>query len=542
MLGQKGRGDTLGEMAVLTGGTRSATVRALRDTVLARLPRERADTFLRRHPEALLALTRMLASWLDHVPDKPPAGCLAVAIATAGPSVDGAGFAASLARRLAAIGPTLHVDARFVDERLGPGAAECADGTAIHSELSAWLSEQEAAHKVVLYEADPGRSPWTRRCLRQADHILVVADAAASPSLGLLAGELAALEEEQGRQLELLVLLQAADAARPRGTGAWLALRPFHRHHHLRRGRDADLDSLARFLAGRAVGLVLGGGGAKGFAHIGVIRALEEAGIPIDRIGGTSMGGVIAAQYALGRDWREALELSRRGWLEIAPQKVYTLPIISVLSMRKGQKMLDMWYGDACIEDLWLPYFCVSTNISRTELVVHRRGPLVDAVAASMTIPGVTPPVVTTGGDLLVDGGVLNNLPTDVMRMEGPGPIIASDVSAVFDVRAHPSYERTPTPWQLVRQSFAPRAQRRPFPNILRLVHRAALLASDVYAKQAKREVELFLDLPMDGFDMFDMTPLDRIAEFGYEFTRKQLAEDAVRAAILGVPTAAGGS
>ena len=533
VVGQKGRGDSIGEMAMITGRPRSATVRALRDSVLASLPQARFDVVLRRHPEVLMAITRMLASLLERGPQPPAGGCVAIALTAAGPGVDLAAFAEALAAALMKLAPTLLLDARRIDERFGAGAAACDDGT-IHGAIAAWLDEQEAIYAVKLYVADAAPSVWTQRCLRQADHIVVVADAKATPSLGPLAAELEAVERDQGRQLEQLVLLHQPSSEHPRGTAAWLALRPFRHHFHLRYGSGADLDRLARSLLGRGVGLVLGGGGARGYAHIGVLRALEEAGIPVDRIGGASMGAILSSQYARCRDWRQLIDLSHLGWVRIAPHKVYTLPLVSVLSGVKGEKMLHAWFGDTRIEDLWLPYFCVSTNLSRTELMVHRQGLLVDAVAASMTIPGMTPPRLLPGGDLLVDGGVLDNLPTNTMRALGPGPIIASDVSAACDVRADPSYASSPSPWQLLRQRFGPRAKRRAFPNILRLVQRAAILASDVYAKQHQRDVELYLDLPMDGFDMFDMAQIEPIAEFGYQFTRAKLAEDAARAAVLG--------
>ncbi len=532
VVGQKGRGDSIGEMAMITGRPRSATVRALRDSVLASLPQARFDVVLRRHPEVLMAITRMLASLLERGPQPPAGGCVAIALTAAGPGVDLAAFAEALAAALMKLAPTLLLDARRIDERFGAGAAACDDGT-IHGAIAAWLDEQEAIYAVKLYVADAAPSVWTQRCLRQADHIVVVADAKATPSLGPLAAELEAVERDQGRQLEQLVLLHQPSSEHPRGTAAWLALRPFRHHFHLRYGSGADLDRLARSLLGRGVGLVLGGGGARGYAHIGVLRALEEAGIPVDRIGGASMGAILSSQYARCRDWRQLIDLSHLGWVRIAPHKVYTLPLVSVLSGVKGEKMLHAWFGDTRIEDLWLPYFCVSTNLSRTELMVHRQGLLVDAVAASMTIPGMTPPRLLPGGDLLVDGGVLDNLPTNTMRALGPGPIIASDVSAACDVRADPSYASSPSPWQLLRQRFGPRAKRRAFPNILRLVQRAAILASDVYAKQHQRDVELYLDLPMDGFDMFDMAQIEPIAEFGYQFTRAKLAEDAARAAVL---------
>jgi len=530
VVGQKGRGDSLGEMSVLTGRPHSATARALRDTVLARLSRERTEAVLRRHPDALFALTRQLASWLGDERQAPARGCVAVAVVAAEPHLPLGDFLERLGASLSALVPTLRVTAQDLDARFGEGASRSPDGSPEHGQMASWMNEQESRHEVVLYETDTTASAWTRRCLRQADHVLVVARAAAAPSLGPLADELARLEEEQGRQLEQLVLLHDTGARRPRGTAAWLGLRPFRRHHHLRLDRPADFDRLARFVSGRAVGLVLGGGGARAFAHIGVIRALEEAGIPIDRIGGTSMGGIVGAQYARGYSWQEMLDLNDRGWVKMRPHKLYTLPLVSLLSARVAFKMLEMMYGDDEIEDLWLSYFCVSANMTRAELHVHRQGSVHDWTAASMAIPGVTPPILSAAGDLLVDGGVLDNLPIGVMRGLGPGPIIAVDVSARIDLQADPGYGRTPTPWQLLGDRLRRRARAPPFPNILRLVQRSALLASDVYAKQAKPEVELYLDLPMEGFDMFDMESLPRLAEHGYSFARAVLADPAATA------------
>jgi predicted acylesterase/phospholipase RssA len=520
LVGEVGRGDSVGEIAVLTGKPRAATLRALRDVVLARLPKTSADALLSTHPGVILALTRTMAAWLD-----PPARperqrtCLALAVAPlGGPAPD---FVARLVEALSAFGPAWRVTADEIDSSFGAGVSHCADGTAEHGRLAAWLSEQEARHSFLVYEADAVPSAWTRRCLRQADRILVVAPAEMEPSLGPLGPELARVEEEQGKQLEELVLLHGDAVDRPRGARHWLELRPFLRHHHLRASRREDLQRLARFLDGSAVGLVLGGGGARGFAHIGVIRALEEAGVPIDRVGGASMGAMIGAHYALGRGWEEIVDFNRRGWVKMRPHKVYTLPVISVLSKLKADKMLEMMYGDTQIEDLWRDYFCVSTNLSRTEVVVHRRGSLRRSISASITIPGVTPPMLGPNGDLLVDGGVLNNLPVDVMRRLGEGPVIASDVSAAVDLRAHPSYTDPPTPWRYLMGRV--RRSAPPFPTILRLVHRAALLASDVYAKSAKREVELYLDLPMEEFDMFAMEALDDIVEHGYRFAAEAL-------------------
>jgi predicted acylesterase/phospholipase RssA len=525
LLGEVGRGDTVGEIAVLSGRRRSATVRALRDVIVARLSRDSVDLLLAKYPGAFLTVLRTLAGWLDPLQpsEERSWSCLALAIVPVS-ELPIADFVDRLVGALSAFGSTLYLSAREVDARFGAGVCLCPDGSAEHGRLAGWINEQETRYSFLVYETDAAPSAWMSRCLRQADRILVVASAEAEPSLGAVGPELARLEEDQGRQLEELVLLHRDPDRRPRETARWLALRPFRRHHHIRR-EAGDFGRLARFLDDSAVGLVLGGGGARGFAHLGVLRALEEAGVPIDRVGGTSMGAIIGALYARGYDWQTMVDLSRWGWVKLQPHKVYTLPLISLLSAVKAEKMLDRMYAEDRIEDLWTDFFCVSTNITRTEVVVHREGSLRKAVSASMSLPGITPPRLGSSGDLLVDGGVLNNLPTDVMQRLGEGPVIAVDVSARYDVRAHPSYTDPPSPWQFLANRFRRSAEPRPFPNILSLIHRSALLASDVYAKQAKSEVELYLDLPMDGFDMFAMEAFDDIVEVGYQFARKALEE-----------------
>lgn len=521
LLSHVGRGESVGEVAVLTGNPRSATVRALRDTVVACLDRPGLVLLLEEHPRIALAFTRRLAGWISPVPKvETSRGCIAVAVVAAQESIPLADLTRRLAESLSALGPTLHLTAAEIDGRFGPGSASSADGSAEHGRMAAWIDGQEAHHAFLVYEGENAPTAWTRRSLRQADRILVLADAGAEPTLGFLARE---LEHFEGRSREELVLLHDNPRRRPRGTARWLALRPFGRHHHVRPSLAGDFDRLARFLDGKAVGLVLGGGGARGFAHIGVIRALEEAGIPIDRVGGASMGAVIGALYARGFDWKDMVRLNRWGWVKYRPHKLYTLPMISLVSSRKAERMLDMMFGDDLIEDLWLSFFCVSTNLTRAETVVHRRGDLERWVGTSVRLPGVVPPTVESG-DLLVDGGVLDNLPTGVMRRLAQGPIIAVDVSATVDVRADPSYREAPSPWQLLLGRW--RRMAKPFPNILQIIHRSAVLASDIYAKQAKSEVELYLDLPMDAYDMFDVESLDEIVDLGYRYTQEQLAKN----------------
>ena len=166
----------------------------------------------------------------------------------------------------------------------------------------------------------------------------------------------------------------------------------------------------ARRLVGRSVGLVLSGGGARAFAHLGVIEELVEAGIKIDRVGAVSLGSVVGAGFAAGRSPAEISELFRAGFLDVNPTGDYTIPVFSMIRGARTRSLLEGYLGERRIEELHRRFFCVSCDLVGREAVVHRVGRMRDAVLASLSIPGVFPPVVTPDGRLLVDGGVLDNL------------------------------------------------------------------------------------------------------------------------------------
>ena len=168
----------------------------------------------------------------------------------------------------------------------------------------------EREHSLVIYEGDPIQGAWTDRCLRQADLVLLVADPADASAPGDL--ERRAGEGRPSSSIELILLHKADEP--PSSTIEWLRHRSAVGHHHVHSGRADSYERLARFVTGTARGLVLSGGGARGFAHIGVIKALREAAITVDVIGGSSMGAIIAAQYASGFDVDAMIELNRRSF------------------------------------------------------------------------------------------------------------------------------------------------------------------------------------------------------------------------------------
>ena len=330
---------------------------------------------------------------------------------------------------------------------------------------------------------------------------------------------------KNGTRVELALLRRAG--VTPTGTAAWLDTAPFSAHHHLSTSDIADHDRLARRLSGRAWGLVLGGGGARGFAHIGVIRALRQGGVPIDMIGGTSMGAILAAQFAMGCDTEEMLEITRRAYLTGRAGNDLTLPCVSLHTGRATVRRLKAMFGDRAIEDLPTPYFCVSCNLTRATTVVHERGPVWFAARVSCAVPGLVPPVPYRG-DLLVDGGLLDNLPVDVMRRRLGGSVAASDVSVAIDLAVDESLSPE-APWSGSRHLLRKFTARPRLPNIVHMLMRTAEIGSVRDSQVSGSPADLYLRVPVEGIAMTDFKALDRIVALGYEYTARRLDEHRAR-------------
>ena len=522
-----GRGSTVGELSLLTGEPCSFTAIAVRDTVVARLPRLLFDELLQSRPQVSVQLARELARRLG--PGKRPGTCAhpasTLAIVPLSRDAPVAAFAEELAKALAHRGSVLRLNAEFIDAWLGSGAAAVDPDDARYAEITLRLNEHEALHQTIILESTVDSSAWARRCIRQADRVLAVAQTDAGPRDGQISEVFFDIATERPDVSTCAVLVHEDGDFRPRASRAWLSLHPFGAHYHVRMTSRADFERLARYVAERSVGLVLGGGGARAYAHIGVIRAFEEAGVPIDRIGGTSFGAVIAAQYAFGYESHALARLNREGWVEQNALTDFGFPLATLLSGKTPQRALEQWFGDARIEDLWLPFFCMSASLTRAEAVVHRGGPLAKWVRASASIPGIAPPVIGDDDELLIDGAILNNVPVDVMRSLGPGPVIAVDVTKPVEI---PRRDRLARKSDATAKSttFARRPRRqRGLPGVFQILLRSSLLPSNRLAKRMRNEADLYLSPPVGEFDMFDWTALEEIAEAGYQYTRKALAE-----------------
>jgi NTE family protein/lysophospholipid hydrolase len=522
-----GSGEVVGEMAVVTGEARTTTVEAIRDTQLAKLSKAGFERFMAKHPRwALLIVSRKLAERLrnktgGNAHRRPNISTVAIVPAHAGAPIPE--FCDALKSALDKFGPTLHLTSTRVDEHLGrKGISQAYERAGSNIRMVEWLSNQELANDYVLYEADRVLSPWTERCVRQADHLLVVGDSTADPAPGEIEVELLGAQSRSDRSRKWLVLVHRD--GNPHGTKRWLDARNVERHFHVTLDGSGCFDRLARFLTGRAVGLTLGGGFARGLAHVGVFRAFADLGISFDAIGGASMGAMIGALHAMG--WgaetivREISKACARSFDDL------TFPFIAFKTGRKFSELVRRFFGDIQIEDLWVPYFCISANLNRSELTVHTQGPLAKAVLATTRAPGLFPPVVYQG-ELHIDGGVINNVPVDIMKLfSNEGITVGVDVSPPHELHPVRDYGDDVSGWQAFWKRLNPFSNHRIFtPSILLVMIRTLEYSGISYKGIRLQHADIYMYPELLRFKRTDFHLAPEIVQAGYECARASVQE-----------------
>ncbi|APT29491.1 lysophospholipase NTE1 [Methylobacterium phyllosphaerae] len=492
--------ETFGEMALLSDAPRAATVVALRDSHLLRLTRDAFEAVIAEHPHTLLYFARMLADRLRAIYDGHSVHhaprIFTILAVTEGPDP------AHVARQLAG-----------AFDALLPGATGCLTDWPEGAD-EAWFQAFEGGHARTIFAAHDIDCPWCRQSQRRGDHVLLLAEPGAPPRPGAAAY----LDRVRSDWIRMdLVVRQDPAARRPKPLHPEVAALPAAMRIQLRDGNRGDLHRLARLASGAARGLVLGGGGARGLAHLGVLKALDEVACTPDFVGGTSMGAIIAASLAMGWNVAEIQAQIEAFFATSNPINDYTLPLHALTRGAKVDTGLAARYGGVCIEDLWLPFFCVSSNLTTGSTMVHRSGDLPKALRASIAIPGLLPPVLCDEG-VLVDGGMMNNLPADVAAGLERGPVLAVDVGTD---RAFQDMPQRGWSGRLVRKLIgSPLAM----PGLAPLLLRAATVSSDAQSLMAAAHATAVLKPQLSGIDLRAWSRFRESAELGYRETRAGLA------------------
>lgn len=490
-------GECVGETGLIANAPRNASVQALRDSELLRLPRAAFERLLARHPQAMLDLARSaLRRFAQVAPREPRPRCFALLPAHAG-------------LPLQAVAEGLLAELRRF------GRCEAITAEQGRGRPPAFFTEREAglAHLLLLGDEDP---VWRSQCVRQCDCVLLLAEAGSAP-------QPPPLPPAVGPANRHLLLRHAGRIER--GAAAdwerhWPELR---RVHHLR--NDSDLPRVARLVSGRAVSLCLSGGGARGFAHLGVVRALREAGIGIDAVGGTSIGAIVAAGVAADWDDARLREAFEAFFVRQRPLSDWTLPLVALARGRRASRLLREAFGERAIEDLALPFLAVSADLGSGELMLHERGGLWQALRASSAIPGLLPPVFEPGR-ILVDGGVLDNLPVAELRRRARGACLAVDVSSGFPPRSELEEDHLPPWWRSLFDQL--RGRRRP--GIGQLLLRAGMLTSDTARRSQRRQASFLLQPPLSGIELLGWRDFERAEAIGYRHASEHM--DLLRVAL----------
>uniref|UniRef100_A0A4W3I9J5 lysophospholipase n=1 Tax=Callorhinchus milii TaxID=7868 RepID=A0A4W3I9J5_CALMI len=563
LVGEYGRGDLIGVVEALTHQPRATTMHAVRDTELAKLPEGTLNNIKRRYPQVVTRLIHLLGqkilgnlqqvhgsfpatgfglpSTSSADVTNPTSNLSTVAVLPVCDDVPIAAFSLELTHALNAIGPTLLLTSDSIRQRLGASALD-----SIHEyRLSGWLVQQEDIHRIVLYQTDYTMTPWTQRCVRQADCILIVGLGDQEPALGELEQM---LENTAVRALKQLILLHKEDSPSPARTVEWLNMRSWCSGHlHIRCprrifsrrslvklkemyekvfqktvDRHSDFSRLARVLTGNTIALVLGGGGARGCSHVGVMKAMEEAGIPIDIVGGTSIGSFIGALYAeersavrtkqRAREWAKAMNSVFKTVLDL------TYPITSMLSGSAFNTSIAEVFEEKQIEDLWIPYFNVTTDITASAMRVHKDGSVWRYVRASASYVPYLPPLCDPkDGHLLVDGCYVNNVPADIAKTLGAKTVIAIDVGSQDETDLS-NYGDSLSGWWLLWKRLNPWAEKVKVPDMSEIQSRLAYVSCVRQLEVVKGSAYCeYIRPPIDRFKTMDFGKFDEIYDVGFQ-------------------------
>ena len=489
LVGHIRKGEPIGEMALVEDRAHSASVYALRDSELMRLPKTAFERLTRKHASLMRELARMMMYRLRGGSLNQRAEPKVFALIATSPTIDLERRGELLQQALSGLGVSSAVVGEDALNWAGPK-----------------FDALEAEHDVVLLAARLADSNWARRAMGRADRIWLMARADARPSLPLMPDD-----PSPAARLKLIdvVMVHHGGDRRAASPQDWVDAADAARCFHWRQGDSRDIRHLARVMSGRSIGLVLSGGGARAYAHVGAVRAFREAGLEFDFYCGASMGGIVAAGAALGWSDDELERRMRKAFVETSPLSDWTLPVVSMIKGHKVDRRLQEHFGETEINDLTRPFFCVSSNLSNGAVCVHRSGLLRQALRSSIAIPGLLPPVVR-GGDVLVDGAVFNNFPVQELMAFHRGCNVGCDVTRTNAISADDFVEPPGFfGWALKNGLSDP-------PPIASLLMRAATVTTLEQHARFRDKADLLV-LPDTDLDLREWRRFDDAASAGYE-------------------------
>ncbi|CAA90264.3 Putative patatin-like phospholipase domain-containing protein M110.7 [Caenorhabditis elegans] len=559
-----GRLDLIGITDMAEKRPRRNTVMAVRFSHIVCIPENLLSFVKIRYPQVGNKLLKLISKcWkaptpetMSHVETTRNQNLRTIAIVPASRRVPLTEFTCELYNQLSKHVKTLRLSSSVVENYFESEViTKKADYGLMH-----WLNVQEIAYSLVLYQCDFHKTNWTRRCLRMADAILMVALGTESKEEQVLAEALLSCNEKGVRQSKELVFLWPIDTPTPSGTAAWIKESYYSGYHHLRAPNrlfsfplktrekkiveyyettvygeisyQSDFSRLARILTGNAIGIVFGGGGARGAAHAGALRALIEKKVQIDMVGGTSIGALFGSLYATTPDIRAVGRMKdfftdrlRNNILDVV--RDLTWPYCGILTGHRFNLCVQRMLNDVNIEDCWVSFFCITTDLTSSSMRIHRNGIMWPVVRSSMSIAGYVPPICDPqDGHLLLDGAYVNNLPADIMRSLGANVVIAIDVGMSDDNTNLRNYGFSISGTWCLFKRWWPFGEELRVLNMNEVQNRLAYVCCVNQMEIVKNaQYCYYVKLPIESFGIFDFSKFDQAAQIGYDITKQKMEE-----------------
>lgn len=518
IVGRIEAGEVVGEMGVLTNEPRSLTIKALTDSTLLKLSAHYFLELARQHSGILSAIITPLISrstgLIKYISMSKKEKHIVIVPANRNTTLEN--FEEEL-RNVAGKFPKTLIISNYHDDFHDKNTSH----EDVRNKVKA-LKKSVPHLSRVCYILSSHDTFLARTVLNKNAKIYIVANAKEAVNIDQ---QLLHLLTEKNQDNLNLILLYPPNTV-PQNTIEWLKLAKFALYHHIRMGNAKDFQRLFRFIRGKAVGLVLSGGGTRGWAHLGAIKAIREAKIPIDIIGGTSVGAMVAGLYAMHQSYEQAYESFKQIVIDSKHSvswRSITWPIISIFNAKNITNSQINAFQDARIEDLWLPFFCVTSNISQNKEELLQAGLIWEVVRASISIPGLMPPMLLND-ELHVDGGLLNNLPVDIMRrLIGPkGNVIAIQLNNVSKDNHQYQFPPMITFTDAIRNKFSNRYK---FPPFLDTFLRSMFLNSELRDNANALIANTYVSLDLHQFRVLysDLEEGEKLIEIGYNETKRRL-------------------
>lgn len=500
-------GETVGELGVLSSKSRASTVYTASQVQLLHFPKDAFINITKQYPSVMSSMIQFLVSrsqgLIEQLDDTQKNNYTLVVYNEYTPQIE-------------------HFVAKLKGHSSNNLGIYCIEES--HAELNHTIRESmndhSAHHHHLLYFINHHNSTWVEACLKKINSIYVISQHH-DDEKKLMASLEKILQQDTKRQKIEIYLIRIHNTGSVAHQEASLTHNQFARAHHVRLDFDADYQRILRYISGTPVGLVLGGGGVKGWAHFGVIKALKELSIPIDMIGGSSSGAIAAACYAASENEQEAMDRFVHVMKHIrSPMKIKNLtwPIISLFSGKTGTNAIKKVFETKCIEDLLIPFFCISANLSNREETVHLKGVLWERIRASIAIPGILPPVVLDHM-IHVDGGVVNNLPVDRMRLllGKNSKIISVTLNKTQQVEKY-SFPPILTPLEMFKYKIGWSQKKYKFPTFSNCFLQALLMGSLAKELRNRQESDILIAPDASGYNMLGISELEeqQLMQLGY--------------------------